>query len=225
MAGPLTLMIDTTTPRGSLALAGADGGMERREFGSDRSHNSGIFAPLGELVGGLARGEIGLVLVGSGPGSYSGTRVGIAAAQGLGLAHGARVAALPSILALDEALAGAGCLVLGDARRGTWWTARARGGRLEEEPSLTDEAGLSLAVAAAMSEGLALVSFEERARFPLAGEFLERLAQVTPGAAGLWRAWRGADEATREAWLAAEPQPLYLKPPHITAPKPRWPAR
>ncbi|MGC4013199.1 MAG: hypothetical protein QM755_01595 [Luteolibacter sp.] len=71
--------------------------MAEREFCSDRSHNAVLLGPLGELMAGLSPEDIGLVLVGSGPGSYSGTRVGIAAAQGVALAAGCPVVAVPWI--------------------------------------------------------------------------------------------------------------------------------
>ena len=79
MSPSTALIIETSTPQASLCIVRADGAIESRSFQSDRSHNSALFEPLRELLAGVP--HLDLVLVGSGPGSYSGTRVGIAAAQ------------------------------------------------------------------------------------------------------------------------------------------------
>lgn len=216
------LIVETSTPAASLAFVGAEGTLEQKEFTSDRSHNALLFGPLGELIGKEAAGSIRLVLAGSGPGSYSGTRVGISAAQGVAIAHGAPVVAFPSILALPQAENGTPYLVIGDARRGSYWTAQVENFTLQTEPSLTDEHGLRSAVSAAVSAGHPIVSFEDPARFPLPPEILERVRLGFPTAALLWRAWSHTDDETRARWTAEPPQPMYLKPPHITPAKRSW---
>jgi tRNA A37 threonylcarbamoyladenosine modification protein TsaB len=179
-----------------------------------------LFEPLRELLG--AGPALELVLVGSGPGSYSGTRVGIAAAQGVAIAMGCPAVALPSILAVPSAKNGARCLAIGDARRGSFWTARLADFRLLEDPALCDAEGLCAAVAQAAADGLAIFSLEDSARFPLPGELLSRIQHEIPDATRLWQAWADTDARTREGWTAEIPQPLYLKPPHITPAKRPW---
>lgn len=204
------LVVETSTPVASIALIGADGAIDCRTFQSDRSHNAALFGPLRELLAGRT---VGLVLVGSGPGSYSGTRVGIAAAQGVAIAMACPAVAVPSILAVPSAENGNACLAIGDARRGTFWTAAIENQALAGPPALCDEESLRTEVARACSSGMKVFSFEDPARFhPQGGA----IALEYPDAAGLWRAWLAADESTRSAWLATPPQPLYLKPPHIT---------
>jgi tRNA threonylcarbamoyladenosine biosynthesis protein TsaB len=222
MAGTFTLILETSTPQASLAVAGADGGFNERVFSSDRSHNAHLFGPLAALLEGHPPGSIGRVLVGSGPGSYSGTRVGIAAAQGVAMVNGCEAVAVPSILALAAAAAGAACLVIGDARRGSYWTAQVVGWRVAQGPDLTHADGLIGAVAAAMGLGIPVVTFEDPARFPLPGDLPAEVKQDFPSAARLWHAWGMADAATQAAWAAAAPQPIYLKPPHITPAKRPW---
>ena len=100
MSDCFTLILETSTPNASLATTEPGGRIEQREFTSDRSHNAVLFSPLKELLDTRETLEIGLVLVGSGPGSYSGTRVGIAAAQGVAIACGCPAVAVPSILAV-----------------------------------------------------------------------------------------------------------------------------
>lgn len=222
VSAPLTLILETTTPHASLALADDDGYFAMREFQSDRHHNALLFRPLEDLLSGAAGVLPTRVLVGSGPGSYSGTRVGIAAAQGVALAASCPVVALPSLLAVPVAAEDHGGLFMGDARRDTFWTATVKGGRLASAPALIDSAGLKERVETALAAGLALFTMEETARFGLLGKHADKLRQQIPTAAGLWLAWQRADEAERAAWAAAAPQPIYLKPPHITAPKRPW---
>lgn len=220
MSAPFTLILETTTPHASLAVVREDGGIATREFQSDRHHNAMLFGPLAGLLAGVAVESIGRVLVGSGPGSYSGTRVGIAAAQGVALAAGCPAVAVPSLVAVPAAAGH--CLFLGDARRGSFWTARVEAGRLVAEPALTDAAGLAAQVGAALAAGDTVATLEEVARFDLLGELGREIRHEVPTAAGLWQAWQRADEAERAGWAALPPQPIYLKPPHITAPKRPW---
>jgi tRNA threonylcarbamoyl adenosine modification protein YeaZ len=210
MAGAFTLVFETSTPHASIALAGPEGVLEQRGFCSDRNHNALLFEPLRELLRGRRDG-IGLVLVGSGPGSYSGTRVGIAAAQGVAIALGCPAVAVPSLLAVPSAAGGAECLAIGDARRGSYWTALG-----QEIPALTDAAGLESAVSRAIHSGIPVFSFESSERFPLPEPLAGRVALEIPDATRLWQAWSVSDEQARCKWSAEIPQPLYLKPPHIT---------
>ena len=216
------LIVETSTPAASLAFVDASGTLAQKEFTSDRSHNALLFPPLQELIGAEPEGSIRLVLVGSGPGSYSGTRVGISAAQGVALAHGVPAVAFPSILALPQAENGAPYLVIGDARRESFWFAEIADFMLKTEPSLTDAHGLQTAVSTAVSAGHPIVSFEDPARYPLQPDVLERVRLGFPSASLLWRAWNNTDEETRARWSAEPPQPMYLKPPHITPAKRSW---
>lgn len=220
MPGPFTLVLETSTPFASVATIEPDGRWVQREFTSDRRHNAILFGPLKELLDARESLEIGLVLVGSGPGSYSGTRVGIAAAQGVAIAAGCPAVAVPSILAVPAAENGAACLAIGDARRGGFWTARLVDSRLVTDPELTDAAGLEGIVREAVRAGVPVISFEEPGRFPLAPELRERIRLEFPSAQRLSRVWAATDAATRDRWTRAAPQPIYLKPPHITPAKP-----
>jgi len=225
MPAPFTLVLETATPHASLGLAGPEALFTGLDFQSDRHHNALLFGPLTQLLEGLAPSDIGRVLVGSGPGSYSGTRVGIAAAQGVALAAACEAVAIPSLLAVPAvsgAPDGVECLFLGDARRGAFWTARTCGGEMAAAPTLTDSAGLVAQLEAAVAAGTMVVSLEAPDRFKLPTELAGSINQQVPTAAGLWQAWQRAEVATRGIWSAAPPQPIYLKPPHVTAPKRSW---
>lgn len=222
MSDCCTLILETSTPYASLATVTQGGRIEQREFTSDRSHNAVLFSPLKELLDARRNSVIGLVLVGSGPGSYSGTRVGIAAAQGVAIACGCPAAAVPSILAVQSAQDGGACLAIGDARRGSFWTARVENSDTPEEPELTDADGLTTKVQAALAQGTSVVSFEDPARFPLPAALGRQVRLEFPNAERLWRAWLSGSPRTRERWMARAPQPIYLKPPHITPAKRSW---
>lgn len=217
-----TLVLETSTPKASLAGIQPDGHVEQREFTSDRSHNAMLFSPLKELLDSRNSQEIELVLVGSGPGSYSGTRVGIAAAQGVAIASGCPAVAVPSILAVPSAMNGAACLAIGDARRGSYWTAKVENASTPAEPELTDADGLEACVRQAIAAGIPVISFEEAKRFPLPLELCGEVRLEFPSAERLWLAWLASSPALRERWMSLPPQPIYLKPPHITPAKRPW---
>ena len=94
--------------------------------------------------------------------------------------------------------------------------------RLLTDPELTDAAGLEKAVAAALADGMPVFTFEPPDRFPLPAEIVFLIRLEFPDARRLWHAWSAATSATRDSWSAAPPQPIYLKPPHITPAKRPW---
>jgi len=96
------LALDTSTRGGSLAL-GRDGGVLATATGdSSRMHGERLPGALLSLVGkaGLALSEIDLFAVSSGPGSFTGLRVGLATIQALALLHGRRVVQIGTLEAL-----------------------------------------------------------------------------------------------------------------------------
>ncbi|MEZ5430663.1 MAG: tRNA (adenosine(37)-N6)-threonylcarbamoyltransferase complex dimerization subunit type 1 TsaB [Verrucomicrobiales bacterium] len=92
----MILALETSTGMGSVALYDpAESRMVWEQgFRSERSHNALIFDPLREALRECG-GCLGRVVVGTGPGSYSGIRVAIAVAGGLGVALGVPVAGDP----------------------------------------------------------------------------------------------------------------------------------
>jgi tRNA threonylcarbamoyladenosine biosynthesis protein TsaB len=82
----ITLALDTATPRGAVALLRGDTPLGERHF--DRATPpANLFDAIVELLAAhrLAIGEVTLIAVGVGPGSFTGIRAGIAAAKGLAL--------------------------------------------------------------------------------------------------------------------------------------------
>jgi len=85
---PLTLALETSGDVGSVALACEDGTVLERVFPEGTTHGTGLFPACRDLLAEAGReiGEVGLVAVSQGPGSFTGLRVGVAAAKGLAFA-------------------------------------------------------------------------------------------------------------------------------------------
>lgn len=102
----VVLAIEASTRAGELALGTADGATLTRALDPGASHGRDLLPTAAALVGeaGLSARDLTAVVVGRGPGSYTGLRV--AAATALGLARGADAAlvGVPSFEAI--ALAG-----------------------------------------------------------------------------------------------------------------------
>jgi tRNA threonylcarbamoyladenosine biosynthesis protein TsaB len=122
------LALDTTTRDGSVALADEHHVVDERRGDGVRSHAERL---PGELVAlahahGLSVGDIDLFAVASGPGSFTGLRIGIATIQGLALTTGRRIVAVSALDALAQTSGGAPGALVGawmDARRQDVFTA------------------------------------------------------------------------------------------------------
>ena len=176
-------------------------------FESDRNHNSLLFAPLQAALAELGDERLDEVIIGTGPGSYSGTRVGIAAGQGVALVHRCPAVGVSSLLATPLKAGTA----IGDARRGSAWWARLGSGL--PEPELVDLADL----AARLDASLPIFSFENVTRLGLPPGV--KVEQWQPTARALAEAWLDLPGEIRSSLRELPPQPAYLRPPHITEAK------
>src|SRR5450631_4316072 len=96
------LALDTTTRAGSVALVEDDRVVEEREGDSSRTHALRLPAELLRVLEtrGLAIADVDLFAVASGPGSFTGLRIGIATMQGLAVVQQRRVAGISALDAL-----------------------------------------------------------------------------------------------------------------------------
>jgi len=204
------LSIDSSSPVASVAFISFGEGKPVVQFRSDtphaRSDSSALFRALQEAFSSCGRPDA--LSVGLGPGSYNGLRAGIAAARGFASALGIPLHALPSPLALPGPTEG--FWSAGDARGGHYWLARVKEGAFLEEPTL-------------FSPAEAIDHLRTCPGLPvLAAAHLEGITPIvaaTPCAARLAMLAETHDGSTV---ASGTPEPLYLKPPHIT--KPRQPS-
>lgn len=113
------LAIDTAAPRLALAvLNGEHVDTLVEDMATGQAER--LFPALDELLAraGVAYADLTRIAVTTGPGSFTGLRIGLSAARGLGLARNIPVIGVPSLLALSLAVQCDAAAVLLDARRG-----------------------------------------------------------------------------------------------------------
>lgn len=116
---PITLAIDTAAPRLQLGLLLADGRIDISIDEIAAGHAELIFDRIADLLArnGLAYPDLERVVTTTGPGSFTGLRIGLSAARGIGLARDIPVVGVSSLLALSLHVDGPSTVLL-DARRG-----------------------------------------------------------------------------------------------------------
>lgn len=130
----LTLAVDTTTNRGSFALARGGRPLEEAFGDAGSTHGERLPGTIHALLGrrGMTTADVDRYAVALGPGSFTGLRVGIATVQGLALAHGRPVVGIPVLDVLvdiaAQAVGGGGAVPdliapWVDARRGEVFSA------------------------------------------------------------------------------------------------------
>jgi tRNA threonylcarbamoyladenosine biosynthesis protein TsaB len=124
------LALDTSTRAGSAALVEDDRVVDERSGDGARTHALRLPAEVVALTDAnhWPLSDIDLYAVASGPGSFTGLRIGIATIQGIAFVHGRRIVAVPALGALAQAAsrgvpAGALIAVWMDAHRRDVFTA------------------------------------------------------------------------------------------------------
>ncbi|MHB1110028.1 MAG: tRNA (adenosine(37)-N6)-threonylcarbamoyltransferase complex dimerization subunit type 1 TsaB [Devosia sp.] len=133
------LAIDTAAPRLQLALR-SGGATDTSIDEIARGHAELILPRIEALLKrhGIAYADLDRIAVTTGPGSFTGLRIGLSAARGLGLALDIPVIGVPSLLAISlSAPPGQPAAVLLDARRDEAYFQRFAGpGRSSDRPRL-----------------------------------------------------------------------------------------
>ncbi|HWQ31497.1 MAG TPA: tRNA (adenosine(37)-N6)-threonylcarbamoyltransferase complex dimerization subunit type 1 TsaB [Blastocatellia bacterium] len=120
-SGPLVLAVDTSSPQAGLALARGVRLLAVITDQSGRPHSQTLFQNLNQLLGeaGLRPDEVDAFAVVTGPGSFTGLRVGMAAVKGLAHTLGRPALGVTTIDAWALAAGVSGrVLVMIDAMRG-----------------------------------------------------------------------------------------------------------
>lgn len=150
----IALGIETSSRVCSVGLADESGSLGMRSLAADTVHSEQLLHLTNELFKSTGKDlrDIGCIAVSSGPGSFTGLRIGFSSAKGLSFATGRPIVVVPSFHALAftlaESLQGdANILVALDAKKGDFYTGMFRSSRgLVERTAgetLTDLQGLS----------------------------------------------------------------------------------
>ena len=200
------LAIETSTAQGSIALQRGGEVVYTAAFLSARTHNSVIFGPLEDAL--KMSGELDCIIVGTGPGSYTGVRVGLAAALGVGMSRQVPMIGWTSFAALPSPPLR--YAVVGDARREQWhYTEMAKG-----EMVATSVVGDRATIAALCAQtSLPLYTLDERSP-----DFCEAVG-VIPEARALAALAQRLTPAEVAARSQACAEPIYLSAPFITTPR------
>jgi len=196
------LALELSSARGSIAWRDGSAEPVAAQFANDRKHSGLFFKQLAQSIQQLPKPD--RIAVGLGPGSYAGTRIAIASALGLRAATGAALVGISSIVAL--AVEPSEYIVVGDARRQTFYFARVEKRQLIQPPLLCRADELRERILAA---DLPVFTTEPLTAFPAidvaypSAEVLVQLAAV---------------QALLDAGAPLEP--MYLREPHITQAKP-----
>lgn len=182
----IELAIDTASGALSVALIDGDRILTEHHAVIGRGHAETVVAAIVEVVGARG-GEVRGIVVGVGPGSFTGARIGLAAARALGLAWDVPVAGVGS-LALVAAAAFADepadtVVAVADAGRGrVYWQTFVRAGCRPLGPPAAGDGAAVVVPAGALVAGTGAVAGRLTDRYPRAADVrrLDPAARVGP---------------------------------------------
>lgn len=195
-----TLAIELSSAAAGVAVAVKGKITAIRRFEAPRGRGAEVFSVLAEMRAAWQGAD--RVAVGIGPGSYNGLRVACALAGSWQMALGVELVAAPSCCLLD--VAEADYLAAGDARGGRIWLALVEQRELSGEILLLTPDEFRLHLEAAGHPVYRVGDLPGFAALPVAGPDAGVLALLAPRLTPVDPVRLG---------------PIYLKPPHITAPR------
>jgi tRNA threonylcarbamoyladenosine biosynthesis protein TsaB len=131
----LDLAFETSASVGSIALGNEKVVVQAIEFKGPQRHSASLFPALSRL--GIPRLTLRRIVVGIGPGSFSGIRVALAAAQGIALAQNIPVVGISSAYSVAMQLKDVAHLgVFADAKRREAFVTVFKNGELEKDTYL-----------------------------------------------------------------------------------------
>src|ERR1019366_8552296 len=98
------IALDTTTRAGSVALVDDDLVVDERSGDGTRTHALRLPGEVTAIAdaNGIALADVDIYAVASGPGSFTGLRIGIATVQGFAFVHHRRLVGVPALEALAQ---------------------------------------------------------------------------------------------------------------------------
>jgi len=222
------LALDTSMGACSAAVLRGDGAARRlfaRQETMARGHAEALMPMVAEIMeeAGLPFAALDLIAATTGPGSFTGVRIAIAAARGLALVTHAKLFGTDSLTVMAKVALASGALGSGpfavavDARRGMLYYGNydETGRKLEGPLLIAPDAAATLLphdVHLAVGSGAALLAEAAEAR----GHYAEaKLTELQPSAAAL------SEIALESGETFPTLRPLYLRPPDA---KPQMPA-
>lgn len=219
----IILSIETSIPEASVALVIDGEIIAQEEFESHRQQNKLLFPALKAVLKMLPKNKFpDLIIVGTGPGSYSGSRISIAAAQGLAIAYSCPVVGICSFLGTHTMSQHKTAYAIGDARRDTFFIAEIQQGKFEfkpNEPELLSLDAFCQKLTSIHTAATPLFSFEKELPTLHATDYFVDQSH----AARLAKVWLDFSPETQQSLLLIPPQPAYLRAPFITKAKPGHP--
>ncbi len=211
------LAIETSVPEATIVVWRDGGLVSEHDFSVGRNHNAMVFEALENALAVLGGGQLDLVVVGTGPGSYSGTRVGIAVGQGLAIAHGCPAIGLGSFAATSLARLSQPAVAVGDARRGVFFVSP-----IEEngEAAAVELMGRTEFLERLRRlEGMALFTFDDPEALDLDDDLKSRIVRARPEARLLVDVWNGLSVERQNALTRTPLAPTYLRAPFTSKAK------
>jgi tRNA threonylcarbamoyladenosine biosynthesis protein TsaB len=217
------LALDTTGPRGSLAVASEEGPLAEARVTASEGHSRWVLGAVEALLAGLRLRveDLDALAVTTGPGSFTGLRVGLGTVKGLALASGRPCVGATTLEVLARSASGGASAVValleasrGDVFHGVFDTdglpLRKPGAGPLAEALRGLPAGAAFVGEAAAQRREAILATVPGARFPPWEEFLA----ATLARAALRRVAAG------EAVAASALHPVYLRGAHIRPSRP-----
>ncbi len=219
----IILSIETSIPEASVALSIDDELIAQHQFESHRLQNTLLFPALQAVLKSLPPQHTpDLIIVGTGPGSYSGSRISIAAAHGLAIAYSCPVVGICSFLGTPTLEKYQTAYAIGDARRDSYFIAEIQQHSADfkpGEPELLSLDALCEKLTSIDASVTPLFSFEKELPILHVSDYLIEQSH----AALLTKAWLGFSPETQSSLRQLPPQPAYLRAPFITKAKPGHP--
>lgn len=208
------LALDTALERCSAAVLDGGRTLAWRSEAMARGHQERLGPLVRETMAetGIGFGDLDRIGVSVGPGSFTGLRVGLAFAKGLGFALGRPVVGVGTLEALAASAEGEIVAAVVDAKRGQLWMQVFGGGRALMAPDSLepDLARARLAEFAGAGRMTLVGSGAEQVRDVVANARISNV--LAPDPVALARLTAGAREPV------APPRPLYLRAPDAKQP-------